>query len=84
MKSPLHIFLVAGIALTTMAFGDDTQDDMKAIEGTWVITELVVNGNVVKEEDFKKISVVNGADGTGGYSLKARRSAVAPTSLIPK
>ena len=38
--------------------------DRKYIEGTWRVVALEVNGNKAKEEDARKITVVNGSDGT--------------------
>ena len=38
--------------------------DRKQIEGTWRIVALVVNGNKAMEEAAKKLTVVNGSDGT--------------------
>lgn len=38
--------------------------DRKQIEGTWRVVALDVNGNKAMEEDAKKLTVVNGSDGT--------------------
>lgn len=56
-------------AITTIAYADDAKDeainkDRKLIEGTWRIVALEVNGNKAMEEDARKLSVVNGYDGT--------------------
>lgn len=69
MRSSLCGLLVVGVSLTTIALADDAKDeaikkDRKRIEGTWQITSLVINGNKAKDEDAKKITVVNGDDGT--------------------
>jgi uncharacterized protein (TIGR03067 family) len=61
--------LVVGALLTAVAFADDAKDeaikkDRERIQGVWRVIALVVDGNEAKEEDAKKISVVNGADGT--------------------
>jgi len=52
-----------------MSIADDAKDeairrDRKQIEGTWRVVALEVNGNQAMEEDVKKISVINGSDGT--------------------
>ena len=65
-------FLLAAIA--SPATANDTKDvaikkDRQRIAGTWRIVELVVNGNPAKEEDARKLTVVNGTDGT--WSLRS-------------
>lgn len=64
--------LTVGVMLTAMAMSgtaEQTNDDLikkdhKQIEGTWRIVSLEVNGNKSAEEDVKKLTVVNGSDGT--------------------
>jgi len=54
--------------LTALAADDAKQEaierDRRKIEGTWRVVSLKVNGNPAKEEDARKLTVVNGADGT--------------------
>ena len=69
MRYSLFGLLVLGVLLTTIAFADDAKDkaimkDRKRIQGTWQVTALTINGNKAKDEDAKKITVVNGGDGT--------------------
>lgn len=72
MKNQLTGFLVVGALLAVSALtasADDAKDeaikkDRQRIEGTWRIVELVVNGDLAKEEDAGKLTVVNGSDGT--------------------
>ncbi len=58
------------LAITASAAGaDDAKDeaikkDRKQIEGTWRAVALDVDGNKASDEDTKKITVVNGPDGT--------------------
>lgn len=58
------------LAITASAAGaDDAKDeaikkDRKQIEGTWRAVALDVDGNKASDEDAKKITVVNGPDGT--------------------
>jgi len=61
------MMLIAGSGL--LAATDDAKDqaikkDRKQIAGTWRIVALEVNANKAKEEDAKKLTVVNGSDGT--------------------
>jgi uncharacterized protein (TIGR03067 family) len=56
-------------AIGTMAAADDAKDaaikkDQKQIEGTWRVVTLEVNGSRAMDEDAKKITVINGSDGT--------------------
>jgi uncharacterized protein (TIGR03067 family) len=61
------VSLLLGIGFLTAA-DDAKQDaikkDRKKYEGTWRVTSLEINGNKSSEEDAKKITVVNKADGT--------------------
>ena len=61
--------LWVAIVLTAAAAADDAKDeaikkDRQQIHGTWQVTALTVNGNEAVEEDARKITVVNGDDGT--------------------
>src|SRR5450631_2311872 len=72
MRHSLFGILVVGILLTgiaTIAAAGDAKDaaikkDRKKIEGTWRVVAFEVDGNKGKEEDAKKLTVVNGSDGT--------------------
>ncbi len=60
---------LALLAVAALAIGDDAKDeaikkDRKLIEGTWRVVALEVDGNKSSDEDAKKITVVNGPDGT--------------------
>jgi uncharacterized protein (TIGR03067 family) len=61
--------LVVGSFLTSLATAGDAKDeaikkDRRQIEGTWRGVTLEINGNQAKDEDAKKLTVVNGSDGT--------------------
>jgi uncharacterized protein (TIGR03067 family) len=55
---------LAGIASADDAKDEAIKKDRKQIEGTWQIAALEINGNKSADEDAKKLSVVNGSDGT--------------------
>ena len=62
---------VVGLLLVAMtsfaecyATDEAIKSDRKQIEGTWRAVALQVNGNTTSEEDAKKLTVVNGSDGT--------------------
>ena len=65
-RSALGLALIAVAAIAT---ADDAKDeaikkDRKLIEGTWRVVALEVDGNKSPDEDARKITVVNGPDGT--------------------
>jgi uncharacterized protein (TIGR03067 family) len=69
MKTRFIGLSVFGLLLATIVTADDAKDeaikkDRKQIEGTWRIVALEVNGNKASDDDAKKLSVVNGSDGT--------------------
>ena len=88
MRNSFFGFLVVGVLLTAIvaiASAGDAKDeaikkDRKQIEGTWRVVALEVNGNKVKEEDAKKLTVVNDSDGT--WSLRSEDKEVSGTSTI--
>jgi uncharacterized protein (TIGR03067 family) len=69
--------LVVGVlvvAIAPIAAAGDAKDaaikkDRKTIEGTWRVVAFEVDGNKGTEEDAKKLTVVNGSDGT--WSLRS-------------
>lgn len=72
MKTCLLGLSVIGFSLVitaSFAGAEDAKDeaikkDRKQIEGTWRAVALEVDGNKASDEDAKKITVVNGPDGT--------------------
>lgn len=78
------LFAAAGLGMTVgspiTAVADEAKDeatkkdeaikkDRKLYEGTWQIVALVVNGEKSGDEDARKLSVLNGADGS--WSLRS-------------
>jgi uncharacterized protein (TIGR03067 family) len=56
-------------SISFLAAADDAKQEAikkerKKYEGTWRVTSLEINGNKSSDEDAKKITVVNKADGT--------------------
>ena len=83
--------LALGVGLLFVGFGslpaggdakDDTiKKDRKKYEGTWQVVLLEVDGNKASEEDAKKITVINEADGK--WTIDAEGKVVARgTSVI--
>jgi uncharacterized protein (TIGR03067 family) len=66
--------LLAATLVPLLATADDAKDeaikkDRKQIEGTWRIVALEVNGMKIDEQEARKLTVVNGSDGT--WSLRS-------------
>jgi uncharacterized protein (TIGR03067 family) len=91
MKVTFIPFLVVGALLSapaTIATADDAKDeaikkDRKQITGEWKVVALVVNGNMAKEEDAKKITVVNGADGTWAVFVEGKEISKGTSTFDP-
>ena len=75
MKSVLLAALALAFAISSAALlrADDEakekaiKKDRKLYEGTWRVVSATVDGNELSEEDAKKITVVNTAD--GGWTI---------------
>jgi uncharacterized protein (TIGR03067 family) len=70
------------------AAGGDAKDeaikkDRKQIEGTWRVVALEVNGNKANDEDAKKITVVNGPDGTWSLLSEGKEISKGTNSFDP-
>jgi uncharacterized protein (TIGR03067 family) len=72
---------VATIIAAADAKDDAIKKDRKKLEGTWRVVALEVDGNKATEEDARKLTVVNGSDGT--WSLRSEEKEIAKgTSTI--
>jgi uncharacterized protein (TIGR03067 family) len=91
MKKGLLGFMVVGLLMTPVAriaTADDAKDeaigkDRKQIEGTWRAITLEVNGNKAMEEDAKKLTVVNGSDGTWSLHSKGKEISKGTSTIDP-
>jgi uncharacterized protein (TIGR03067 family) len=84
--APLGLALL--IALTGLtAAGDDkdkaVKEDRKKYEGTWQVVSLEVDGNKSDEEDVKKITVVNEADGKWTIEVEGKVFARGTSEIDP-
>ena len=83
--------LVIGALLTAIgaiASAGDAKDeaikkDRKQIEGTWRIVALEINGNKSTDEDARKLSVVNGSDGTWSLLSEGQEISKGTSSFDP-
>ena len=74
---------IATIAIAGDAKEDAVKKDRKQITGTWRAIALVVNGNKSTDEDVKKITVVNGADGTWSLRVDDQEVSAGTSSIDP-
>ena len=91
MKGCFYVFLVGGVLLTaiaTIATADNAKDeaikkDRKQIEGKWRVVALEVNGNKAMAEDAKKLTVVNGSDGTWSLRSEDKEIGKGNSTIVP-
>lgn len=91
MRRSFYGHLSVGVlfmAVGAIATADDPKDeaikkDRKVIEGTWRIVALVVDGNEAKEEDARKLTVVNGADGSWSLNSEGKEIHQGTSSIDP-
>ena len=89
MLRSLFGYMFVGVLLTAIgaiasayeAKDQSIKKDRHLIEGTWRIVALEIDGNKSSEEDAKKLTVVNGSDGT--WSLRSEGNEISKgTSTI--
>jgi uncharacterized protein (TIGR03067 family) len=74
--------------MAVISFADDAKDeaikkDRKKIEGTWRIVALEINGNKASEEDAKKLTVVNGVDGSWSLNSEGNEVSQGTSTIDP-
>jgi uncharacterized protein (TIGR03067 family) len=89
MGRSLFGLLVVGALLTAIASADDFNDksskkDRKQIAGTWQVVTLEVDGNKATDDDAKKLTVVNGSDGTWSVRSEGREIGKGTSVIDPK
>ena len=91
MRRAFFGFLVVGPLLTAIgaiASADDAKDeaikkDHKQIEGTWKVATFEIDGNKAMEEDAKKLTVVNGSDGTWSLLSEGNLNSKGTSTIDP-
>jgi uncharacterized protein (TIGR03067 family) len=77
--------LLAGASALTA--GDAREEaikkDRKRYEGTWQVVSLEVDGNKANEEDAKKITVINEADGKWAIEVEGKVVAKGTSEIDP-
>lgn len=83
----IHLIVVALATFTgSYSIAEDSNEELvkkdhKLIEGTWKVVALEVNGNKSSDEDVRKITVINGADGTWSIHSEGKEI-IKGTSII--
>src|SRR5437762_3231241 len=88
MNKLCALSVVAVLVLTSAWAGDNAKDkaikkDRQAYVGTWRVVALENNGNKSNEDDAKKITVVNGADGTWSIQVSGNEIASGTSMIDP-
>ena len=89
MKLHALLFVVIGLLFTVSpTTAGDAKDeaikkDRKKYEGTWQVVALEVDGNKLPEEDAKKFTVVNEADGKWAIEVEGKVIARGTSEIDP-
>jgi uncharacterized protein (TIGR03067 family) len=87
-----HALFALGVGLLVvggplLAGGDAKEEavkkDRKRYEGTWQVVSLEVDGNRAAEEDAKKITVINEADGRWAIEVEGKVVARGTSEIDP-
>jgi len=74
---------VASLAATDANKQAAIRQERKKYEGTWRVIFLQVDGNQASDDDAKKITVVNHADGTWSIRVENKEIAKGTSEIVP-
>ena len=77
------LFVVTGLAAADDDKDKAIKEDRKQYEGTWQVVSLEVDGNKAADEDAKKITVVNEADGKWAIEVEGKIIARGTSQIDP-
>jgi uncharacterized protein (TIGR03067 family) len=87
MRSAITILFGLAVCVNVaLAVGDDpVEKERKLYQGTWRVTAFVVDGKEAAEQDFKKLTFINKADGSWsvmseGKEISSGKSDIDPTT----
>jgi len=90
MKASLRLILTAGFCLAGMTFlaaADDRQEaikkERKKYQGTWKVTSYESDGNKLDEDNAKRFTVVNKADGVWVLQLDGEKNTEGTSEIDP-
>jgi uncharacterized protein (TIGR03067 family) len=81
MRFFIGMFLL--FAVTLPAYAADAKTDRQKYSGTWQAVSGVSNGNTVKDEDARKIVVINEADGKWTILVEGKVFAKGTSKMNP-
>ena len=77
------LLVVTGLAAAGDAKDEAIKKDRKKYEGTWRVVSLEVDGNKSAEDDAKKITVINEADGKWAIEVEGKVIARGTSEIDP-
>src|SRR5262249_3323174 len=88
MRKFYLLFTLGALAVTSAVAGDTAKDkaikkDRELYVGKWTVVALEINGNKSNEEDARKITVVNGVDGTWSIQVSGNDIANGTSTIDP-
>ncbi len=85
MRHFLSALLLVGSLVAAVASADEDaiKQDRQRIQGTWQITALEVNGDQAKDSDVRKLTVVNGSDGTWSIRSEGKQISKGTSTFDP-
>jgi uncharacterized protein (TIGR03067 family) len=87
-RSFLGFSVVILAAIPTIAVADDAKEvgikkDRTQLAGTWRVVECVIDGIKLPEEDARKLTVVNGADGSWSLRSEGQEMSKGTSTIDP-
>lgn len=88
MKASFCAVVLGSAVLATAAAPDDApqqaiEKDRQQIAGTWQVVSLVIDGNQAADQDARKLTVVNGTDGTWSLRLEGQEITKGTSTFDP-
>jgi uncharacterized protein (TIGR03067 family) len=71
------------LAATDDAKEEAIKKDRNQIKGTWRVIALEINGNKTSEEDARKLTVINGSDGTWSLHSEGQEICKGTSTIDP-
>jgi uncharacterized protein (TIGR03067 family) len=75
--------ILSAISHAAVPKDEAIKKDRQQIEGTWQVVALEINGGKAKDEDARKLTVVNGADGTWSVLVEGKESGKGNSTFDP-
>jgi uncharacterized protein (TIGR03067 family) len=85
MRTALSIATVAAVFFPAWTFGgeDPIAKERKFYQGTWKVTEFVIDGKAVGEDALKKLRFINKADGSWSVESDGKEISSGQSDIDP-